>query len=334
MRIVVGNPVTSMDQPKAQWFFGGAIAISLLMHAGFGVALIDGVARQLPETETEETPILVDLVPPPEQETPEQKTEEPPPQPEAQEPPPEPAVQQKPEAPQPVPTMQRVIEYGETDSGPKVDRDGEAALEPNEAKANEPDQSAPKADEADESQAAEAEAAPDEVADAEAKPDGGADTETAPDDPDTAGRVAVLVTPKARPARKRRATREKTGTSGSIARSTRLQSRKILSDPRTLTSMIGVPRPQRVNDLCMTEFAAQLLAERPPRLWRDLPVFHLAKGNVLQPRLAAFSSNGRWFDFKMRCEVDDAATKVVKFSYQIGRPIPRSEWAVRNLPRF
>lgn len=429
---VFGIPFSPWDKSKGQWLFGGAIAISLLMHTMVWAALVNHAERQL--ADTEETPIMVDLVPPPEQETPEPQTqqEEPPAQqeePEEQQAQPEepsaqPEEQQKSEdqvaeLPQAIPTLQPVIEYAEKDSGPRIDLDGaseqesvqpepsqpeqadaeqvEAELgepkqdepeqdepvqddpEQDEPEQNESEQAEPSANEAEETQEAdngppviqgdeaietsnaeessekepsEQEASKQEPLEQElpeqeqspSKPETSevADTEVAPEGSDTEASVVTLVTPKPRPARKRvaarrntaTAARRKTGNSGRLTRATRLFSREALADPRVRTAMRGIPRSDRVNMLCGTEMRGQLGAARPPRPPEFLPTFRLPRGTVLQPRQAAFRSRGQWYNFTFRCEVDKAATKVLKFSYRIGSRIPPADWARRGLPNF
>jgi hypothetical protein len=45
----------------------------------------------------------------------------------------------------------------------------------------------------------------------------------------------------------------------------------------------------------------------------------------------AFNSAGVWYALKFRCEVNDAATKVVSVDFSVGQPIPESEWKQRHL---
>ena len=439
MSSAAGKPVTPLARSKEQFFFGGALAVSLLLHAVAWAALVDGVERQLPETDA--TPVLVDLVPPPEPEAAETEAPKPEvekpeaqkpealkpeaPKPESTEAPPQPETQPQDQlARKPVPVLQPVIEFGEKDSGPRIDPDGVSELEEGQepegqdqaeqdqaeqdpegqdqaaGDAPEPDnaeQPEPDANEVEESQEADnapsegpadeavetAKAQPDQPVTAEAEalsgpkpePDDVAEAEGAPvevqpvevtagevpseetpseevkaaeaasSEADTVGPVAILVTPKARPARKRTGrkssarsesatSRKTTGTRGTMIRATRLFSREILNDPRVRTEMRGIPRSDRVNILCMTEMRGQLGAARPPRPPDFLPSFRLPRGNVLQPRQAAFRSRGQWFNFTFRCEVDRAATKVKTFSYRIGKAIPPADWARRGLPSY
>jgi hypothetical protein len=90
---------------------------------------------------------------------------------------------------------------------------------------------------------------------------------------------------------------------------------------------------ERLNLLCMTELRAQLTvaSPAPPEL---LPSFRPQPGRVLEPRRAAFRSLGRWFNVAFRCEVDSGVTRVEKFAFKIGAPVPQSEWLERGLTGF
>jgi hypothetical protein len=45
-----------------------------------------------------------------------------------------------------------------------------------------------------------------------------------------------------------------------------------------------------------------------------------------------FNADGQWYDLSFRCEIDADATKVVSFAFDIGNPVPRSEWRSRGFP--
>ncbi|NKX65481.1 DUF930 domain-containing protein [Labrenzia sp. 5N] len=112
-----------------------------------------------------------------------------------------------------------------------------------------------------------------------------------------------------------------------------LYSRDILDDPQARTAMRGMTEGQRLNLLCMTELREQIasVSSLPPEL---LPSFRPRGGNVLQPRIAAFRSLGRWFDVAFRCETDSGVTRVERFSFKIGKEIPQSQWLERGLTGF
>lgn len=299
--------------PAGQRFFGGAVAISLVLHAVVVVALVGGMDWQLPETE--EASISVELVPPPEPEAP-----EPLPQPEDQL-----NSEEKPAELQPtVPVLQPVIEFAETDSGPRIEP------EPNETDETQDADTGP-SKVLSEDAAETPKEHQQEVSELELETGQVADAEAAFDDPGTIGPIASLVTPTPKPVRN---PDTETGEPGVLLPATQLFTDMILDDPRVRTAMADMPRSQRVNLLCVTEMRSQLETARPPRPPQYLPSFDLPAGNVLHPRQAAFLSQGQWFDFAFRCEVDEGATKVVKFNYRIGDAIPRTEWSRRGFPSF
>ncbi|MEM6586735.1 MAG: DUF930 domain-containing protein [Pseudomonadota bacterium] len=109
------------------------------------------------------------------------------------------------------------------------------------------------------------------------------------------------------------------------------RSRSRNTAPVATTAKRGLTRAERGGSLCHSKLGRQLQIARAPRLIGRVSRFVLAEGNVLETSRGAFQENLRWFNVKFRCEVDDAATEVVSFDMEIGTPIPRSEWASRNL---
>lgn len=98
------------------------------------------------------------------------------------------------------------------------------------------------------------------------------------------------------------------------------------------TAMGDLPRGIRAGDLCVTELRLQLNGSVPP-YWPDLlPTYRLDEGTILQVRRGAFRSKARWYNLKFRCEIDEAATRVVSFEFDVGTPVPRAEWRSRGLP--
>ena len=299
-----------------------------MLHTVVIGALMGVWNRQL--AETEETPIMVELVPPPETAAP-----EPVPQPKG-----DPNSEQPAEPQSELPVLQPVIEFAEADSAPRVDLDGRSENQTNRPELNEPqpaeadDVSNPDTElpevsreqdvEVSEEQAQEAgepASLPDQLAGAEAAPDASGATE----------QTISLIVPTPRPEQNPEAETVETA----AAAGTPPQSNEaILDDPRLLTAMAGMPRSQRINLLCMTVMRNQLETARPPRPPQYLPAFDLPEGNVLHPPEAAFLSRGQWFELAFRCEVNDGATKVEKFSYRVGEAIPRSQWLQRGFPSF
>lgn len=114
---------------------------------------------------------------------------------------------------------------------------------------------------------------------------------------------------------------------------TRLFSREISDDPRMRTAMNGMPHSARVDLLCMTELRAQLRVATPPYHADLLPSFRLESGTVLEPRRAAFRAGGQWYDLAFRCELNTQVTRVERFTFRVGAPVPRADWSARGFPR-
>ena len=113
---------------------------------------------------------------------------------------------------------------------------------------------------------------------------------------------------------------------------TKLLSPEASDDAVATTAMGDVPRGVRAGRLCVTALRDELRRGLPPYYPDILPAYKLEQGNVLDVPKAAFRTGGRWFDLRYRCEVDGKATRVVGFSYRVGKPLPRSEWKRRGLP--
>ena len=98
------------------------------------------------------------------------------------------------------------------------------------------------------------------------------------------------------------------------------------------TAMAKIPRGIRVGELCVTELRQQLQSSVPP-YWPDLlPTYQLDEGTLLQVRQGAFRASSLWYNLRFRCEIDEAATHVVSFEFEVGAPIPRADWASRGFP--
>ena len=138
--------------------------------------------------------------------------------------------------------------------------------------------------------------------------------------------------PPARTARRQAPAASSAPPAGMLA-ARELFSRVLLDDPEARSAMRGMTEGQRLNLLCMTELRAQIasVSALPPEL---LPSFRPRGGTVLQPRIAAFRSLGRWFDVSFRCETDAGVTRVEKFAFKIGNEIPQSQWLERGLTGF
>ncbi len=316
------EPIAPPAQPTGRGVLGGAVAVSLILHAVVGFALIHRVDRQLEEME--EAPLLVELVPPPEPE------EQPPePEPEEEEPEPEPEPQSEDQAqasqpdapPPPIPVLRPVYEFAETDTGPKPD--------PKDLTITQPDQPETDTAEAEESQTPEQQepAAAEPILSAPQSEQVEAVTEQA----EAVERIVALLTEQTESEQEPATLAPEEETDAKVLTPAELlYTDAIREDPTFRTAMNGLPRSRRAGLLCMTEMRDQLrAAQRPPEY---LPSFSLPGGTVMEPREAAFRSGGQWFDLAFRCELNLEVTRVLKFSYRIGDAIPRSQWAQRGFP--
>lgn len=282
--------------------------------------------------------------PPPPPEPEEQQAEEQPPE-EAQEPPPEEAQQQEAEQQQdqagaglpdqgPLPVLRPVLEFGDEDTGPRVDvselaRGGVAPDEPAEG-------------EAETSEAAAAEEAG-EPADASAMPDPQEATEPETDTEEGVPTALVDGAPSAgeeatTPAQETETAEvDAAAAQTEAAREPLTEAERIYSDNDTggmiaQTAMGDIPRSTRIEQLCSTELLAQLRNGSPSYNPELLPSYRLQQGTVLDIRRAAFRANTRWYNLAFRCEVDQDARRVVSFAFDIGSEVPRNEWKSRGFP--
>lgn len=102
--------------------------------------------------------------------------------------------------------------------------------------------------------------------------------------------------------------------------------------PVATTAIGELTRGIRAGKLCVTELRRQLNSANPPHWPNLLPSYRLDSGNILQVRKGAFRTNRQWINLKFRCEIDDAATEIVSFGFEVGSVVPRSEWSSRGLP--
>lgn len=352
------------ESVKRWWRPVGGLTISLLLHAVVAGVLLLSLIFQ-PEPQAEEQVVEVSLVAPPEpaaEEPPaeeakpeepaaeEPKAPEPPPAPEPEKPeaepppPPEPPpaapeAEEQPELPDaaqaPIPVLRPVVKFAEKDSGPEISKgtEAEADLTPETA--------------------AELEEAEQEVAAATPQPDIDLPEATLPEEapmPDAAaeaaeGEGAEAAPPaasqptaeekKAAEAKAAAEEKEKPIKEAALVPRTvkKLFSHAISGDETAATAMAGLSRQERGDQLCGTELSQQLRNGRPAYMPYLLPILRLKQGNVIDVKLAAFRDvNGEWINIAVRCEVDDNATEVVKFSLSVGKPVPRGQWRARGFP--
>lgn len=309
-----------VEKPRGGLKWG--IPVSVAVHAVLGGILILGLPIELP-TPQEEEAVTVEIVePPPEPEMPpepepepEEQSEpevQPEPEPEAAQPPPPPEPEKAPEptppppepeapteeeaaATAPVPVLRPVFEFGEEATGPKVSPEGNSSAEGAQPPAEEEPVAEPQDNPSPETAAA--------LAALSSEAENAADEATGP--PET-----VEDLPEAKT----------------------LFSVDITEDPLARTSMKDIPRSMRATQLCETELTEQLRNASPPRDPDFIPRSPLSEGTTLELQRTAFRAKGQWYDLSFRCNINDDATKVVGFAFEIGQPVPRSQWKRRGFP--
>ncbi len=103
-------------------------------------------------------------------------------------------------------------------------------------------------------------------------------------------------------------------------------------DPVATTAIGSTTPGQRTVQLCATELREQLRHARySPEF---IPYTSQVKGTVWDARDAAFRADGEWYALSFRCTLNAGATKVETFAFDVGQPIPRSDWQRRGIPAF
>lgn len=302
--------------------------------------------------------------PAPEPPADEQAEAPPPPPPQSVPTPPErpveqPPAEQPPEeaAGEPAPTMpvlRPVIQFGEKDAGPRQDTSGNAVEEAAKPAEVPPEESEPPTDKpesapTEEENTAEADAPagaplPDDITvpeiDAVATGDAGDEPIPAQQTADTT--VALTQdTPAEKPEQPVAASEdpaapvdEAVQPTTALDEVTTLYSTSLTEDPAAMTAMGDIPRPDRADQLCVTELREQLRNATPAYRPELLPSFQLKDGDVLTVNKAAFRANGQWFNLRFRCEIDPDATRVLSFAFEVGAAIPKSDWKRYGFPEF
>lgn len=296
------------------WVWG--YPASILAHALVLALVIFGLPVPAFEPAQEEV-VEVAVVPPPEEPVPAE-----PPEP-APEPASEPEEEPKPEAQAPPPpaspsaeaadaaeasriaALRPVVQFGESDAGPREAQDGNAATE--------------EAMEATQQEAMLSEEAgePDTVPPEEASD--GAEVPPELELPD--GAAIPIPTPAPR-------------ASGQPVMAKRLLSPAATSALAATTAIGHLPRGRRAGELCATELREQLRHGTPAYRPELLPTYELDAGTVLEVRQSAFMTGSDWYNLSFTCEIDGGATRVVSFALRVGDPVPRSEWRARGFPEI
>ncbi|WP_105437692.1 DUF930 domain-containing protein [Neorhizobium sp. T25_13] len=297
-----------------------------------------------PEPANQEEAKKAEPTPPPEPPKQEEaKKAEPPP-------PPPPAPEEKPTEPpspeeakkQPLPAQRPVFEFGEKDAGPKKSLTGNASKETTsppaeskvDAKSVEPVKQAKEAPAVVE--APPANPVPDDIQLPEvgiAAANGLQNGPIAGTSPDAAKTEIVTAPPIASP----KSDTSKTPPPGKpveLTEAKTLFSPSATDDPIATIAMGSIPRSVRAGQLCWTELNLQL--RHSPQSFRPeiVPVYELSSGSVLEIKRSEFRANAQWYDLRFRCEVNEDATKVISFAFEVGKPVPRSEWRKRGFPGF
>ncbi|MBX5000001.1 DUF930 domain-containing protein [Rhizobium lentis] len=331
---------TARRRPEIRW----GVAASVLLHVPIVALLIFGLPKMELKPPEDET-VKVELVPPPEEKTPEPKPKEKPPEPKPPEeakkaspppPPPPPPPAKKPSEQakwKPMPTLNPVTEFGSRNSGPDEFMAGNSSQ--GERK---PATTTPQRDNASEQMPTRAAAAKSKTEAPPSKP--------VPDDVKLPEVAAMAVSPEAKgPPTEASDEANTTIEQGELPEQKTADKPKTLPDSNDLreaktlfsrmadgslfaqTAMDGLSRKQRVATLCTTELQGQLIHGSPAYFPLALPSFGLRTGTVLDVRDAAFGTAKGWFQVRFRCEVDQGATKVVSFAHQVGGLIPRGQYA-------
>lgn len=115
-----------------------------------------------------------------------------------------------------------------------------------------------------------------------------------------------------------------------------IYSKDALSDPRVKQAIGRLPPKKRIVQLCSIEALEQVRRQRPNAFPDMLVPFGPSGGSISAAGMSAsggaFRSRAKWYAVDFRCEVDAESTSIVSFSYAIGKAIPKSEWAARQLP--
>lgn len=291
---------------------------------------------------------------PPKQEAQKQAPPPPPPEPPKQEakksePPPPPPRAEKPAEPpkstdqakgQSLPVLRPVFEFGEKDGGPKKSETGNASKEttnpPAESKADakvvEPVKQAKEAPTMTE--APPANPVPEDIQLPEvdiAAANGLRNGPVAGTSPN-ATKTEIVTAPPAASPKSDPSKAPIPGKPVELTEAKTLFSQSETDDPIATTAMGSIPRGVRAGQLCATELGQQLRHSSQSYRLEIVPAYELASGRVLEIKRGSFRANAQWYDFRFRCEVNENATKIVSFAYEVGVPVPRSEWRKRGFP--
>ncbi len=91
----------------------------------------------------------------------------------------------------------------------------------------------------------------------------------------------------------------------------------------------------RLIQACDLEALIRIAADRNGLRPSHAPVDALSppqiKGNTLKGDGGAVRSRDKWYQFSFTCVTSPDHLKVTSFTYKIGQPIPKEQWAAANL---
>jgi len=300
--------------------YGLALPASVVVHVVLVLLLVFGFPLPEFQQPEEEQAVEVELVPPPGEEEQKAEAEQPPPPPpppeqaeeQPQPPPPPPAEQPAEQAevqPPPESVLQPVFRFGEEDAGPRQNP-GNAAEEGQQAERSEPQQPEK----------------PQEQVEPPPQPDALAANQADQQAAQGEAQEPVIEPPTLPAEDKPEAEEPPAEDAGQIA------SRVETGVTIATTSMKDLPRGVRAGRLCVTELRERMLNAVPPYYPDLLPSFRLDEGTALATQRAAFRMGGEWYSLAFRCEIDEGATRVRSFAFEVGGKLSPAERQRRGLP--
>ena len=114
---------------------------------------------------------------------------------------------------------------------------------------------------------------------------------------------------------------------------------KTLADPRSRQArrdLATFADSERVVQLCNLEAMDQVQAWRsdfhPDRLVAYARADPKIAGELIAADGAALRSDGNWYDIRFECQLSPDHAQVVAFRFEVGNPVPRSQWDELGLP--
>ncbi|MBN9061352.1 MAG: DUF930 domain-containing protein [Rhizobiales bacterium] len=122
-------------------------------------------------------------------------------------------------------------------------------------------------------------------------------------------------------------------------RPTAMLAASVLANPRsrgTVAFLKSLDADGRFEQLCNLEAMAQIARAypdlRPDRVIAYARADTTTKGDLLSAAGAAFHSGRDWINLSFTCRASRDRTTMIAFEFEVGEPIPRSDWTALNLP--